>query len=160
MASRKRRDDESQEDYRANLKAEGKAEKEKVHNGKVRKGFVVHNKATPYKKNKHVKEKTTPAHFVFKHLIDVLRTDNGGCETVYYEDFKRCEYAINCLLALGYFKDDPGDIDGSYWMMGAAEESEREAYFDKDKDSHTAISDVLNDIFERIDSSDVGDRES
>ncbi len=155
MASRKRRENETQEDYRANLKKE-EAENKHI----LRRGFLIANnsKYGAYKK----KDKTIPTHYVFKCLIDILRADNGGCEIVYYEDFKRCESAISKLIGLDYFKDDPNNIDGCFWMMGAAEESERKAYFDKDEESCEAISDVLNNIFERepFTNPDVGDRES
>ena len=155
MASRKRREDETQEEYRANLKTEAAEEKGKVHNGKMRRGFTVHNKATPYKK--HVKEKTTPAHHVFKYLIDILRADNGGgSSTIYYEDYKRAEPAINKLMELGYFKDNPSDLKSSFWIMSAGETTEREEYFDKDLESYTIISDVLETIFNRVDNPEDG----
>jgi len=88
---------------------------------------------------------------VFLALVQVMGDDNG----CYFRTTPaQCEAAlvpIDQLMSAGFFNDDPEDIDSSFWMAAAGEWTEALDYFANESAAYTALSDILNDIYENGD---------
>lgn len=84
---------------------------------------------------------------IFDKLMDVMTEDNGFQFEVTPEHRARAITPIFQLQLAGYFADDPNDLDGSFWMMGAGEYSEAPEYFSRAPEAFDQLSAVLNDIF-------------
>jgi len=85
---------------------------------------------------------------VLNQLMEVLKSDNGGAFYLSPENKERAIPAIDGLLILGFFKDDPNDLGHSFWIAAAGEETQMHEYFKSGGDNWAKLNNVLNDIFE------------
>lgn len=89
---------------------------------------------------------------IFYNIICCLEDDNCTAFPVYPRDFKRVFKPLNLLYEEGYFQDSTKNLDGSFWQIAAGEETEAKNYFNKNKrtaKAYSELSSVLNEIFER-----------
>lgn len=87
--------------------------------------------------------------WVFAQLIEVLNADNGCHHQVTWPDFLAAEPQIKALQTAGFFADDPDDLDGSFWQMASGEHTERQGYFAACREPFSAMSKILDAIFDR-----------
>jgi hypothetical protein len=85
---------------------------------------------------------------VFLQLLEILMADNGGQYEATPDDHEAAIPLIEQLIDAGFFRDDPNDMDGSFWQAAAGEYSEAREYFAKVIDTYIALDLILNEIFE------------
>lgn len=95
----------------------------------------------------HSNEDRKP-HWVFNHLVRLLELDT--CVRFYptESDIAAACRPIEQLQTAGFFTDDPNNLDGSFWMAAAGEESERERFFSRARVAFKELDAVLITIFE------------
>lgn len=90
---------------------------------------------------------------VLDRLIEVMNSDNGARFNITKDDYLRALWPISRFLEAGHFKESDSDynnIDSSYWVMGAGEESDKTSQFSNvDKTSFDMLDSILDEIFNR-----------
>lgn len=94
--------------------------------------------------------KMTPAlAMVFLHWV--MSQDNGGLELRFIDNdrYLALMKSLTNLIELGYLKDDPTDIDSSYWKLACPVNNEDLIYFGKaDIGDLDVVRSYLNYLFE------------
>ena len=68
-------------------------------------------------------------------------------------DYMRAKPGLERLIRAGYFKDNPYDIESSYWQIAAGEETTAAAFFSKEPEGYRIVQQVLQQLFDRVEAS-------
>lgn len=84
---------------------------------------------------------------VFMTLVGIMNSDNNADFKATHAQAQRARGPIMVLQKMGYFADNPEDLDGSFWQAAAGEESEAKEYFAKAPKAYADLLSVLEEIF-------------
>lgn len=85
---------------------------------------------------------------VWLDLMNVLDADNGHTHDWTNADMQEALQPITRLQNLGFFADDPDDLDGSFWQCAAGEETERREFFARGIEHLEALDKVIHRVFD------------
>lgn len=85
---------------------------------------------------------------VFALILGIMNYDNNVVFLTEPKHAQRAVPYIETMQRLGFFKDDPESMEGSFWQMGAGEETERREFFKIASVSFAGLDAILNDIFD------------
>ena len=88
---------------------------------------------------------------VWLALMEVLDADNGGVHDWTTADMHEALQPITHLQKLGFFADDPHDLDGSFWQCASGEETERRDFFARGIEHLDALDKVIDRVFDAAD---------
>lgn len=86
--------------------------------------------------------------WVWHRLMDVLDADNGYNHHWSCHDFNAAKEPITALIGSGFFRDDPQDLDGSFWQAASGEASERLAFFAGHNETLARLDEAVNEVFD------------
>ncbi len=92
-------------------------------------------------------------HIVWEYILRNFSNDNNfDCMRSQF-DYMRAKPGLERLIRAGYFKDNPYDIESSYWQIAAGEETNAAAFFSKEREGYRIVQRVLQQIFDRVEAS-------
>lgn len=80
-------------------------------------------------------------------LVGIMNSDNNANFKATHAQAQRARGPIMLLQQMGYFADNPEDLDGSFWQAAAGEHWEAIKYFDRAPKAYRDLSAVLEEIF-------------
>lgn len=85
---------------------------------------------------------------VFNELLEIMSSDSNFKFDAPPEHTSLAIPVIESLTEGGYFRDNPNDLEGSYWMAAAGEELEAKEFFKSKAEDYEKLSLILNSVFE------------
>ncbi|WP_428309283.1 hypothetical protein [Hydrocarboniphaga sp.] len=90
----------------------------------------------------------TSAEHIWLELMLVMGADNGDHQDWAAVDMREAVPAITELQKLGFFADDPANLDSSFWQCASGEHSERLEYFASGLQHLQQLDVVINRVFD------------
>ena len=85
----------------------------------------------------------------FLQVVRTMGADNGCHFTPTEAEIAAATPVVASMMDAGYFRDDPEDIEHSFWQAAAGEESEARQFFQRAPDAYAQLTEILTAIFDR-----------